>query len=276
MKENIKFIYFIKIFMYSLLIWAFHFYSDKSSFNKILCEKYGSGKKLYERIYRLLEKGDKGIFSNVGDLELKIPYNKKKKNKHLFTIENEKRDEEKKEKLYRSALIKEKLIKRLMKNKCTMLHKSYNHYEKKIMNGLDDKDFFRKIMLINDKDYKRLKRKKYRLRLCILLLLFLSLLIIPILDLSIDNILMALFTLLDKGTSAGQGASSALPGATPNTSWSIYFSNNPSALYKAQSILMHCVPIILMGLILIIGIFYCYKNVIKHKKIKYLEAFNEW
>ncbi|SBS99767.1 Plasmodium exported protein (Pm-fam-a like), unknown function [Plasmodium malariae] len=251
-----------------------------SRFNKILDEKHGSDKKLYKRIDRLLGKCEKSIFANVGDLELNIPYYTKRKNEEIFTVDNEKWDKEKKEKLYRSLLYKEQLIKQLMKIKNTMFHKSYNHYEKKIMNGLDDKNFFKKIMLINDNDYKKLKRKKYGLRLSLLLLLFVVLLIIPILDLSLGsfknpgNILFALYNLINTTSTdfpslaPAEGSSDLLP--------SISDQSNIAATYKAVGILIYCLPILIFGIILILGIFYYYKKVIKHKKIKYLKAFNEW
>ncbi|SBS95719.1 Plasmodium exported protein (Pm-fam-a like), unknown function [Plasmodium malariae] len=247
----------------------------KLKFNKILDEKHGSDKKLYKRIYRLLGKCEKSIFANVGDLELNIPYNTKRKNEEIFKVDNEKFQKEKKEKLDRSLLYKEKLIKQLMKNKCTMLHKSYNHYEKKIMNGLDDKAFFNKILLINDKDYKKLKYKKYRLRLFLLSLLFLVTLVIPVLDLSIGNLLMKFFSLFENNTSAGLGVGLSSSGTASNSSWITYFSENLSVTYKAQSVLIYCVPILIMGILLIIGVFYYYKNVIKHKKVKFLKSFNE-
>ncbi|SBS93729.1 Plasmodium exported protein (Pm-fam-a like), unknown function [Plasmodium malariae] len=250
-----------------------------SRFNKILDEKHGSDKKLYKRIYRLLGKCKKSIFANVGYLELNIPYNTKRKNEEIFTVDNEKFQKEKKEKLDRSLLYKEKLIKQLMKNKCTMLHKSYNHYEKKIMNGLNDKNFFKKIMLINDKEYKKLKRKKYGLRLSLLLLLFVVLLIIPILDLSLggfDNpgyILIALCNLIN--TSSTDLTNLPRAGDSDALLPSICDQSNMTAKYKASSILIYCLPILIFGIILILGIFYYYKKVIKHKKIKYLKAFNE-
>ncbi|KAI4833602.1 uncharacterized protein MKS88_000079 [Plasmodium brasilianum] len=268
MGQIIKFIFFVKIYVFIVLNWICHFYGDTFRFNKILDEKYGSGRKLGKRIYRLLGNCEKGIFANVRDLELKIPHNTKKK--------NEKCDKKKEKKLYRSLLYKEKLINQLMKNKCTMLHKSYNHYEKKIMNGLDDKAFFNKMLLINDKDYKKLQHKKYRLRLFLLSLLFVVALMIPVLDLSIGNLLMKFFNLFENGTSAGLGV--ALNGAeiAPSPSWITYFSQNLSVTYKAESVLIYCVPILIMGILLILGVFYYYKNVIKHKKVKFLKAFNEW
>ncbi|SBS98995.1 Plasmodium exported protein (Pm-fam-a like), unknown function [Plasmodium malariae] len=240
-----------------------------SKFNNIFDDKYGICRKLYRKIYRLLGDCEKDTYSNVRNL--------KKCNDKLFTVSNEKRDKEKSAKLYRSLLYKEKLFKRLMKNKITMLHKSYSHYEKKIMNGLDDICFFKKIMLINDKDYKKLKRKKYILMLFLLLISFVMVLTIPILDLSIGNLLMKIFTLLDNGTSANLGAvGSPSPTASPNTSWIEYFSKNFSVLYKAESILIYCIPILVLAIILILGIFCYYKHVIKQKKIKSLEMFNEW
>ncbi|SBS99035.1 Plasmodium exported protein (Pm-fam-a like), unknown function [Plasmodium malariae] len=251
-------------------------------FNEILDENYGSGKKLDKRIYRLLGKYEKGIFSNVGDLELKIPYNKKWKREKSCTIDNEKWVKEKKEKLYRSLLYKEQLIKQLMKNKNTMFHKSYNHYEKKIMNGLDDKVFFKKMMLINDKDYKKLKRKKYSLRICLLLLLFILILILPVLDLSlgefktIGNLLMQLCNLFGYNNTGPQ-AESATPGA--DGLGDILSSTCQLKSFigiKVFGVLIYCLPILIMGIILIRGIFYYYKNIIKHKKIRFLETFNEW
>ncbi|SBT88027.1 Plasmodium exported protein, unknown function [Plasmodium malariae] len=282
MEQNIRFIFFIKILLFVLLIWICHLYSDMSRFDKYLDKRYSFCKKLNKRIYLLLGKCENGIFSNVEDLELKIPYNTRKKNRKLLTVNDEKWDKEKKEKLYRSSLYKEKLIKRLMKNKCTMLHKSYNHYEKKIMNGLNDKVFFKKMILINDKVYKKLKRKKYGLRLCLLLLLFIFVLILPILDLSLSNsenslyLLSLLCQLL--GYSLTSGTQPQLEGggaSAPDSQLSSFCSSDPSISLKVSSILVYCIPILIMGIMLIIGIFYYYKYVIKHKKIKSMELFNE-
>ncbi|SBT85628.1 Plasmodium exported protein, unknown function [Plasmodium malariae] len=276
MKQNIEFACFIKIFMFIILIWTCHFYSNMSRFNKILDEKHSSDKKLYKRIDRLLGKCEKSIFANVGDLELNIPYYTKRKNEEIFTVDNEKFQKEKKEKLDRSLLYKKKLIKKLMKNKYTMLHRSYTHYEKKIMNGLNDKAFFKKMLLINDKDYKKLKRKNYGLRLCLLLLLFLLISVIPIVDLSIGNLLLQLFSLLENGSSSGISTPTPDSAGESGISWLSYFSQNPSVAYKARSILIYCVPILILSIILILGIFYFHKKYIKHKKLKFLEAFYEW
>ncbi|SBT86777.1 Plasmodium exported protein, unknown function [Plasmodium malariae] len=276
MEQRIKFIFFIKISVFILSYWICQFYSVMNNFNKFLDEEYYFCRKLNTRIYRLLGNYKKYIYSYIGDLELNIPYNTKKKNEKLFTIDNEKLDKEKRETLHRCLLYKEKLIKRLMKNKCTMLHKSYNHYEKKIMNGLDDKYFFKKMMLNNDKDYKKLKSRKYGLRLFLLSVFFVVVLMIPILDSSIGNLLIILFTLFENGTTADLGAEKSGPAGHANSSWLSYFIENPSVQYKIQSILMYCVPILILAIILILGIFYYYKNVIKHKKIKFFEAFSEW
>ncbi|SBS99456.1 Plasmodium exported protein (Pm-fam-a like), unknown function [Plasmodium malariae] len=251
-----------------------------SRFDKYLDDKHYFGKKLDKRIYRILGKCEKSIFSNVGNLELKIPYDTKKKNEKLLTIDNEKWDKEKKEKLYRSLLYKEKLIKNLMKNKCTFLHKSYTHYEKKIMNGLDDKAFFKKMMLINDKDYKKLKRKKFRLRLFFLLLLFVVVLVIPLLDLSFGEFQNTGNLLNKLCVSLGYTGDPSSPSEPAGDGLSNYFSSTCKLKnltgFKVFGILVYCVPILILGIILIRGIFYYYKNVIKHKKIKFLEMFNEW
>ncbi|SBS97126.1 Plasmodium exported protein (Pm-fam-a like), unknown function [Plasmodium malariae] len=253
-----------------------------SRFNKILDENYGSDKKLDTRIYRLLGNCVKGIFANVGDLELKISYNKKKNKKQLFTTDNEKWNKENKEKLYRSALIKEKLIKQLMKNKSTMLHKSYNYYEKKIMNGLNDKAFFKKMMLINDKNYKKLKRKKYGLRLFLLLLLFVVVLMIPILDLSLSNsnnsiyLLTLLCQILGYSSTSDSQSLQAGSGGVDTPSLSSFCSKNSTTALKVSSILIYCVPILILAIMLILGIFCYYRKIIKHKQIKSLETFYEW
>ncbi|SBS93350.1 Plasmodium exported protein (Pm-fam-a like), unknown function [Plasmodium malariae] len=266
--------------MFILLCWITDFDSDTNMFNKILEEEYCFGSKFNTRIYRLLSKCEKSISANVGDLELKIPFNTRKTNAKLFTVENEKWEKEKKEKLYRSLLYKEKLIKRLMKNKCTFLHKSYNHYEKKLMNGLKDNVFFKKMMLINDKDYKKLKRKKYRLRLFFLLLLFIMVLVIPLLDLSFGKF-QSTGKLMNElcGLLGYNGQPIASP--EPATNGLSDFLSSTCQLknitgFKVFGILMYCLPILILGIILTRGIFYYYKNVIKHKKIKFLEAFNEW
>ncbi|SBT86138.1 Plasmodium exported protein, unknown function [Plasmodium malariae] len=280
MKQSIEFACFIKIFMFIILIWTCHFYSNMSRFNKILDEKHGSDKKLYKRIYRLLGKCEKTIFANVGDLELNIPYNTKRKNEEIFTVDNEKFQKEKKEKLDRSLLYKEKLIKQLMKNKCTMLHKSYNHYEKKIMNGLDDKAFFKKMILINNKNYKKLKRKKFGLRLCLLFILFVVVLVIPIVDLSFGKFQEAGNLLGKLCGLSGQDSLQPVESEVTRGFWAnLFFSicnNNKIIGYKIFGVLIYCLPIIILGIIIIKGIYYYYKNVIKHKKIKYVEAFNEW
>ncbi|SCP03084.1 Plasmodium exported protein, unknown function [Plasmodium malariae] len=280
MEQKIRFIFFIKTFKYVLLFWMCHFYSAMSRFDKFLNNKYGFCRKLDTRSYRLLGIYVKDIYPYVGYLELKMPYSKKRKSEKSLIIDNEKWIEEKKEKLYRSLLYKEKLIKQLMKNKNTMFHKSYNHYEKKIMNGLGDKDFFKKMLLINDKDYKKLKRKKYGLRLCLLLLLFILVLVLPIVDLSFGKfqnagtLLGILCGLLGSNTPKPQGGGESRG----------FFTNLMSSAcnehkfigYKIFGVLIYCLPIIILGIIIIQGIFYYYKNVIKQKKIKFLEEFNEW
>ncbi|KAI4838704.1 hypothetical protein MKS88_002208 [Plasmodium brasilianum] len=256
MERSIMFIFFIKISMFILLNSICHFYNNLSTFNKFFEEKFDFGRKLDTRIHRLLGNCEKDICPNVGTLK------------------------EKNEKLYRILLYKEKLIKTLMKNKCTMLHKSYNHYEKKIMNGLNDKAFFKKMILINDIDYKQLKRKKYGLRIVLLLLLFLLVLTLPILDLSLGkfetlgNLLNLLCQLVSETPSNSQSPS--LTRGSDNLAFSICDGSNITETYKAVGVLIYCLPIIIMGIILILGIFYYYKNVIKHKKIKFLEIFNEW
>ncbi|KAI4841569.1 uncharacterized protein MKS88_000162 [Plasmodium brasilianum] len=278
MEQNISIIFLIKILMFILIIRMCHFYSDMSRFNKILDENYGFGRKLGIRIYRLLGICIGDIYPYVADLELKIPYKKKKKNKQLFIFDNEKWDEKKKEKLYRNALYKEKLIKKLMKNKCTMLHGSYSHYEKKVMNGLNDNAFFEKMMLINDKDYNKLKRKKYGLRICSLILLFVLVLIVPIVDLSLSNfssvgkLLNTLCTLV-YGTASTSGQQIE---GNSGTFWSSTCQLSNLTGIKVFGVLVYCLPIIILGIILILGISSYYKNSIKYKKIRFLEAFNEW
>ncbi|SBT86047.1 Plasmodium exported protein, unknown function [Plasmodium malariae] len=178
-------------------------------FGKFLDEKSEFGRKLDTRIYRLLGIYIEDIHPYVGDLELKIPCNTKKKNEKLLKTDNEKWDKEKKEKLYRSLLYKEQLIKKLMKNKCTMLHGSYSHYEKKVMNGLNDNAFFEKNDLINDKDYNKLKRKKYKFGLRLLLLLFLLILILPILDLSLGKFKTTGSLLLELCKLSGYGSTNS-------------------------------------------------------------------
>ncbi|KAI4838028.1 hypothetical protein MKS88_003451 [Plasmodium brasilianum] len=282
MEQNNKFIFFIKIYMFMFLYCICHFYYDKGRFIKFLRTKYGFDGKLDTRVYRLLGIYIEDIYPYVGDLELNIPYITKRKSEKLLTTDNEKWEKEKKEKLYKSLLYKEKLIKKLMKNKFTMLHKSYSYYEKKVLNGLNDKAFFKKMMLINDKDYKKLKRKKYALRLFFLLFLFLLVLMIPILDLSLSTSSNSfyLLTLLCKvlGYSSSSGSITALDGTDGATSslLSSFCSNSSTIPLKVSSILMYCVPILIMGIMLILGIYFYYKNVIKYKKIKSLEAFNEW
>ncbi|KAI4840195.1 hypothetical protein MKS88_001553 [Plasmodium brasilianum] len=282
MEKNIMFIFFIKISLFIVFIWICHFYSDMSRFKKFLYEKNNFGRKLHTPICRLLGIYIDDIYPYVGELELKIPYNTKQKNKNLLRIDNEKWDKEKKEKLYRSSLIKEQLIKKLMKNKCTMLHGSYSHYEKKIMNGLNDRTFFKKMMLINDKNYKKLKSKKYRLRLCLILLLFIFVLILPIVDLSfgefksIGNFLKELCKLFGYNNT-GLQAQSESPGA--DGLGDILSSTCQLKSFigiKVFGVLIYCLPILIMGIILIRGIFYYYKNIIKHKKIRFLEEFEEW
>ncbi|SBS92919.1 Plasmodium exported protein (Pm-fam-a like), unknown function [Plasmodium malariae] len=247
-----------------------------SRFKKILDEYYGPGIKLNKGIYRLLGKCEKGVFSNVRDLDLKIPNNKKKTNEQLFTNDIEKWEEEKKEKLYRSKLIKEKLIKKLMKNKYTMLHRTYTYYEKKIMNGLNDKAFFKKMILINDKEYKKLKRKKYGLRLFFLILFFAMVITIPILGVLFGESLKTLCS------TSGSGGEPPNPSGSPASSgsWlSSFFSfclENPISSELVYTIIIYCVPILILGIILILCIFYYYKRAIKNKKIKFLEEFNEW
>ncbi|KAI4835513.1 hypothetical protein MKS88_004723 [Plasmodium brasilianum] len=280
MEQSIKFIFCVKISIVIFLNVLCHFYSDMRRFGKFLDEKSEFGRKLDTRIYRLLGIYIEDIHPYVGDLELKIPCNTKKKNEKLLKTDNEKWDKEKKEKLYRSLLYKEQLIKKLMKNKCTMLHGSYSHYEKKVMNGLNDNAFFEKMMLINDKDYNKLKRKKYKFGLRLLLLLFLLILILPILDLSLGKFKTTGSLLLELCKLSGYGSTNS-PQSVPTADvlpalWINTCQAKSYIGFKIFIILIYCLPILIMGIILIRGIFYYYKNVIKHKKIKFLEEFYEW
>ncbi|KAI4841426.1 uncharacterized protein MKS88_000147 [Plasmodium brasilianum] len=281
MEQKFKLIFFIQISMLILLDLIEHLYSDLRRFNNSLYEKNSLGRKLDTSIYRLLGNCENNIYSNISDLKVKVPCNIKQKNKKLCTI-NKKGDKEKNEELYRSSLNKQELIKRLMKNKCTMLHGTYTHYEKKIMNGLNDEAFFKKMMLINHKIYKKSKRKRYVIRTCLLLLLFLLVLVIPILDLSLrnmkkpSNFLSIIGALIIKFPTDSYGVATT-PGSVSGwiSTSLIIGKEHANIALKVSAILTYFVPFIILVTMLILIILYYYKNVIKNKKFKFMEAFNE-
>ncbi|SCN12029.1 Plasmodium exported protein, unknown function [Plasmodium malariae] len=252
-------------------------------FDKYLDERNNFDRMLYTRNYRSLVIYENEIYSSFGRSEKEIPYCFKKTNEKNFTINNEKRNKKKSEHSYKTSLINNKGYKEPMKCNSKIFHRTCSDFERKFLNALDKMCFLKKIRMNNDESYRKLKNKKYKLRLGLLLLVFLLVLMIPMLDLSFTyggqkNGLLGTLGLLSvtvtrRINSLFLGGDITISG--PIVTWFGLSQKNFVGIETAVSILFYCVPFFILAIILITAVVYYYKNSIKNQKIKFKETFYE-
>ncbi|SBT88034.1 Plasmodium exported protein, unknown function [Plasmodium malariae] len=282
MEQKIKLLYFIKIFTFIILTWLCLFYSDINTFDKSLYECNNLDRILHTRNYQSLANYGEELRSNFGRSEKGIPYCIKKLNEKSFTINNEKRNKKKGEHSYKNLLINKGKFNTPMKYNNRIFHRTCSNFEIKFFNALDKMYSLKKIRMNNDESYRKLKNKKYRLRLSFLLLVFLLVLMIPVLDLSLTywgskNGLLGAIGLL---STRDPTSNSCLIGGDIKVSgliatWFKLNDTNFVAIETTLSILLYCVPFFILAIILILTVVYYYKNSIKNQKIKFKETFYE-
>ncbi|SBS92443.1 Plasmodium exported protein (Pm-fam-a like), unknown function, partial [Plasmodium malariae] len=136
------------------------------------------------RNYRLLTIYEKDKDSCILNFK-ELPNDEVKKKKNIYN--NEKGTYEKHKSSHRSSLYIEEYGKNNEKNKPDIPKtKKYSNFEKQIFKELDYKDYLKNIKAIEVKEYKKVARKKRRIRTS-LFLLVIFILILPILDLSLEK-----------------------------------------------------------------------------------------
>ncbi|SCN44529.1 fam-l protein [Plasmodium malariae] len=265
---------FIKISTFILLIWICHFYNDTSPFNKSLDEKCNIHLILNTENYRLLGEYKRNKDSCLAYINEEIPNNVVRKKKYIS--KNKKGTKGKRKQLFRSSLYMEELGKTVKKNKCVIPKtKKYFDFEKKIFKKLDYKDYIKNINPFENKEYKKLERKKRRIRIALLLLFFLVL-IVPVLDISLETYtgggLLGLLSLVYPKTITG-GQSDQIEGILA-TFLSTDGWSSIEIIFRSP-ILIYCVPFLIFVVVFILGMVYYYNKVIKYENIKFIKRLNK-
>ncbi|SBS99033.1 Plasmodium exported protein (Pm-fam-a like), unknown function [Plasmodium malariae] len=152
--------------------------------------------------------------------------------------------------------------------------KKYSIFEKKIFKELYYEDYVKNIKSIEYEEYKKLARRKRRIRIA-LLLLFFMVLAIPILDISLEKIteggLLGLLHLLyPTGTDTNplSGIEGHLDSLLSQGTWNIL------GKICASTTFIYGVPFLIFVVIFILGMVYYYKKVIKYENTKFRKKLN--
>ncbi|SBT85650.1 fam-l protein [Plasmodium malariae] len=263
----------------------FNFYNDMSKFNKIIDEILKENRKLDERTNRLLVK-------YKGDNEAHIVCLKDIQN----NIDNKKKDVSNNEKEHKTKVkqsngsssrnvASNKQYKK--NNSCIFETKKYSHLEKKIFNELDYIDFLNNNRTITNQMYKKIILKKFSLRVALPLLLFLLLLISLILDKSMNRGLAKGLFELTHLFYGGKGWYNALHQWLNVSPLSGFFRTAKKIKYTVLigsakttretylyvfnffDFIIYTLPLFILGVMLILGVFYYHKKVKKYNKIKF-------
>ncbi|KAI4833961.1 uncharacterized protein MKS88_000197 [Plasmodium brasilianum] len=181
MEHKIKLHFFIKIYIFIILSWMYHFFSSMSMFDNFLCEKHIKGSKLDIRTYRLLEKCKQ--FKDLNSTHLKEDILNNVINNEKYIYINEKGNMRKRKHSDGRSVNNKGGCKYAVKNRSTIFDtKKLSRIEKKIFKELDYIDFLENNKTISDKLYKKIILKKFSLRIAAPLILFLLLSVSMILD----------------------------------------------------------------------------------------------
>ncbi|SBT85732.1 fam-l protein [Plasmodium malariae] len=278
MQYKYNLIFFIKIATFILSPWIFHFY------NGCILNKYGEKinilcSKLEIRTYRLLIQSKHNKDSIIIGLGEVIPNNVV--TEQYYINDNGKGNKEINKQLRESTSKSAKCYETATKKKsCVFETKNYSRLEKKIFKQLDYENFLKNNKIIGDKMYKKIIRRKYGLKLASPLILSLILSIALILDLfggyGFIRALFKLFTAL-----------SALNGLKPFYSFLMRTplkslvtpirqgstSGSSGDYYAVLDLfffnVIYVLPLIILGVTTISGIFYYHKKVKKYESIKF-------
>ncbi|KAI4840526.1 hypothetical protein MKS88_001254 [Plasmodium brasilianum] len=184
MKQKIKLHLYIKIFLFVLSAWIYHFNNDRFKYNKYLEQNHILKRILSIRNCRLLAKCKKTNNTNTVDLIVDIPRNGVYEKRDIPY--NDKRNTTKNKQSCRNSLNNASDHRQATKNRsCIYETKKYSRLEKKIFKELDYTDFLKNNRTVRDSIYKKIIFKKYGLRIALPLLLFLFLLIVCIIELTL-------------------------------------------------------------------------------------------
>ncbi|KAI4836227.1 hypothetical protein MKS88_004015 [Plasmodium brasilianum] len=268
----------IRIYTFILLSWIYHFKNDVTIFKMSAVDNYKLEKKIYASAYRILAKYKQDKDSCAVYLQEYIP--KYQSNEKRYISNNEVKTPETKKQSNGSSSVNEGGHKHHMKNKTFMFEtKSYSRIEKKIFKELDYLDFLQNNRTITDKFFRKIIFKKYKVRICLPLFLFLFLSTSIILDLScaygiIGGLLKILNTTLGNGWSKPLRAflkklnldilwrTPKVPNGSGTQNWT--YITKPFLNY-----VIYCIPLLVLGTTLILGIFYYHKKVKKYQEIKF-------
>ncbi|SBT87262.1 fam-l protein [Plasmodium malariae] len=273
MEYNILFLFF-KISVFIPLTWICHFYNKENSLNKYLNDKCDILRKLNPKNYRLLAKyEDKNYF--IVNFKEETPQNEVAQKK---CITNNKKGTNGKQKFSNSSsLYIEEYNRNNEKSKSGISKaKKYSNFEKKIFKELDYKDYLKNVKIIDDKEYKKISRKKRRIRIALLLLFFLVL-ILPILDLSLEKLkcggLLGLLGLLNPKNDTVSGIRTLDVEGGLITLFNIGEFGASKAV-TLSTILFYCLPFLIFVVIFIVYMVYYNKKVIKYENIKFKKRLN--
>ncbi|KAI4840239.1 hypothetical protein MKS88_001597 [Plasmodium brasilianum] len=285
MEKNIKSLLFINVSSFIFLICIWNFTNDMSSINKSLDDENYIEKKLNARNYRLLAKCKNNNDSSMVGLKF-FPYNEEIEIKHKTFEESSKA---KNKYSNRSSSKYAKDHKQIATNKSNIFEtKKYSNLEKKIFKELDYFDFLEKNRTISNKVYQQTIFKKYRLRVFVPVALLLLLSIYIILDVfSFSGLIEALIMILNSclGTVWYGNLHNYLKNC--KLSWLFksskeitdYIGTIENSEWKAIKdhiyvenffgYIVYIVPLIILCITLILGIFYYHKKVKKYQKLKF-------
>ncbi|KAI4833883.1 fam-l protein [Plasmodium brasilianum] len=293
MKQNITILLFIKIFVFIVSTWIYHFNNDLCMYNIYWGKKCILIRKLGISNCRLLEEcksyNDPFIKGFIED----IPHNEACEKKDIYY--NKRGIMTKKKQTYRNTLNYASENKKTTKNKSGIFEtKKYSDLEKKIFKELDYTNFLKNNKAVSDRIYKKIIFKKCGLQVLPPFLLFLFFLIVCIVELALGlsgkDCLLSYFGLkkthLEKLVNESEGAlytfvsvlkkitgfwkhSESLGSGTTCTLCSGTTVTDACILGQFFRILIYMVPLVILGVTFISWIFYYHKKVKKYEKIKF-------
>ncbi|SBS99974.1 Plasmodium exported protein (Pm-fam-a like), unknown function [Plasmodium malariae] len=242
-------------------------------------DNYQIEKKIDASTYRILAKYKQDKDSCAVYLQEYIP--KYPSNEKRYISNNEEKIPETKKQSNGSASVNGG-HKHHMKNKSFMFEtKAYSRIEKKIFKELDYFDFLQNNRTITDKFFRKIIFKKKKLRICLPLFFFLFLLISIILDFSCGYGIIGELLKILTATQGSQWSRSlrsflrnpnldflwytskvTVKSRSSTTSWT--FITKPFLIY-----IIYCIPLLVLGITIILGIFYYHKKVKKYQEIKF-------
>ncbi|KAI4838053.1 hypothetical protein MKS88_003476 [Plasmodium brasilianum] len=293
MEKKIMLLLFINIATFIPLTWICHFSNETRTFYGSLGENYINDKKLNTKNYRLLAKCKHNKDSCTMGLKEGIPNNDMKERKDISYNENifAQLNRQSNRSLSRNI---ERHKKDKKNNSRIFETEQYSRIEKKIFKELDYSNFLKNNRGISNRIYQKIIRKKYRFRLGLPIFFVFLLSILLLLDLFVGyGLINGLFKVLniiskplgyeDYGNvKAVQVMLRPLHEWLKKSPFSSFFecavnvtSSTDSLIDKHYYItgffgfLIYFIPLFIIGVTCILGVFYYHKKVKKYEKIKF-------